>query len=614
MQALNLMITDSSQLVFIIGMDREKVAAGLALKHEALLPYLGYKKDDPKEALKYGHEFIEKFIQLIYTMPIPSEEMMDDFINDLSGIEKKDEGITRQNISEERVYREHKIIDKIKNFFKSKTTVEEVNGEESSKNETGLNGNDDITQAIKEKRRLNILDFTKDSNNVKRIIKMVAPVFDFNPRRLKQFLNLFRLEAFIANEMGLLDEVDGRRIMTLQQLGKFVAINLKWPNFMKDWNEEWAFKESTEPPLHSFIDDIEYLAELMSEDHGWTSDSPLRPESIPAKVEQWSNNIRLMELLNYTIDNVECRLSNLNIDTLLNVLPVVDRREYEEKESSLPIVDAISLEEIKEKNDGFVGIKDCIAGLIRNRGQLEGRTYQYTTDDMTGKRQWLDIDTFKDSVDWLLYSNKTLSIRSILKYHNQVLGSILYIMATDYGDEIYVGLEGGEEAILSMSFYEIKSRYWNISNVEKTEKWVSGIRFVEIYKDKQLESYKTEVAVNIEAEKKRPVPLQVPSNDAHSHETVIKQFATEDGDTINSEKSKWHEEDKLVNFKWWESSELKRKYDSQGYKYYWSKAEKLADRVDNKGYSIIYEVNEKSNTRYRLTTYDGLVLIGKKAR
>src|SRR5207237_10378875 len=40
MQALNLMIADSPQLIFIIGMDREKVAAGLAVKYEKLLPYL----------------------------------------------------------------------------------------------------------------------------------------------------------------------------------------------------------------------------------------------------------------------------------------------------------------------------------------------------------------------------------------------------------------------------------------------------------------------------------------------------------------------------------------------------------------------------------------------
>ena len=39
MQALNLMIGNDPRIVFLIGMDREKVAAGLAVKHEKLLPY-----------------------------------------------------------------------------------------------------------------------------------------------------------------------------------------------------------------------------------------------------------------------------------------------------------------------------------------------------------------------------------------------------------------------------------------------------------------------------------------------------------------------------------------------------------------------------------------------
>ena len=53
---------------------------------------------------------------------------------------------------------------------------------------------------------------------------MVAPALESNPRRLKQFVNLFRLRAYIAGEIGAFDEVGGRTL-TLPQLGKFVAIS-----------------------------------------------------------------------------------------------------------------------------------------------------------------------------------------------------------------------------------------------------------------------------------------------------------------------------------------------------------------------------------------------------
>ncbi len=39
MQGLNLMISDSPQLVFILGIDRQKIAVALAVKHKEYLPY-----------------------------------------------------------------------------------------------------------------------------------------------------------------------------------------------------------------------------------------------------------------------------------------------------------------------------------------------------------------------------------------------------------------------------------------------------------------------------------------------------------------------------------------------------------------------------------------------
>jgi hypothetical protein len=99
MQGLNLMISDSPQLVFILGIDRQKIAAALAVKHKEYLPYFPVsdrlnrgqhqgdftKKDDtspkdgkddsdkvkgavfdPTPGLQFGYSFIEKFIQIAF--------------------------------------------------------------------------------------------------------------------------------------------------------------------------------------------------------------------------------------------------------------------------------------------------------------------------------------------------------------------------------------------------------------------------------------------------------------------------------------------------------------------------------------------------------------------
>ena len=85
LQALNLMIPEKTRLFFILGMDREKVAAGLAVKFEKLLPYL--KKDadgkglaKQESGLHFGYDFIEKFVQLSFRLPVPDSNQILSFL------------------------------------------------------------------------------------------------------------------------------------------------------------------------------------------------------------------------------------------------------------------------------------------------------------------------------------------------------------------------------------------------------------------------------------------------------------------------------------------------------------------------------------------------------
>jgi hypothetical protein len=90
MQGLNMMISDSPRLIFIIGMDREKVAAGVAAKYKELLPFLNPDNgvlntpDSLRQARNFGYSFLEKFIQLSFQVPIASENFVKTFINSLS--------------------------------------------------------------------------------------------------------------------------------------------------------------------------------------------------------------------------------------------------------------------------------------------------------------------------------------------------------------------------------------------------------------------------------------------------------------------------------------------------------------------------------------------------
>jgi KAP family P-loop domain len=201
MQALNLMIHDSDQLVFIMGMDREKVAAGLAVKYEKLLPYLApspkknnarnAKDFDPVLGLEYGYSFIEKFIQLPFLVPQASADQVNGFLEKLLGSEQSPEDRP----------------------LPTSPTAQTASGKEAE-------------EAV-----------TEDSKMVSEILQMVAPAFEYNPRRLKQFINAFRLKTFIASRTGLFEEpadASPYKRLTVFQLGKFVAIGLRWPLLLAD--------------------------------------------------------------------------------------------------------------------------------------------------------------------------------------------------------------------------------------------------------------------------------------------------------------------------------------------------------------------------------------------
>src|SRR5262249_24047013 len=92
MQALNLLVASEAPLIFVIGMDREKVAAGLAAKYERLLPYLSAaygtqsssaKAVDVLGGLEFGYAFIEKFIQIPFRVPRPGQSDVKRFLETL---------------------------------------------------------------------------------------------------------------------------------------------------------------------------------------------------------------------------------------------------------------------------------------------------------------------------------------------------------------------------------------------------------------------------------------------------------------------------------------------------------------------------------------------------
>ncbi|MCA2643837.1 MULTISPECIES: SUMF1/EgtB/PvdO family nonheme iron enzyme [unclassified Microcystis] len=333
MQAINLMIADDPSVVFILGMDREKVAASLAVKYENILKYLPSETTeiDPdilarrssNKGLAYGYTFIEKFVQLPFLVPQPSRSDFERFLTQLATS-------TPSNLPPDKS--SSKFFQSFWGMFKlalpwrnnsQKHLTSATSNQTSDLNNSSLdNPLIESEQTEKEKAQaavikrleaIQVKNFDKDSPTVRNVIMMVAPALDYNPRRIKHFINVFRLKVYIANETGLFFEErdeDNNLLypsLTFEQLGKFTAISLKWPLLLSDLEN-----------------DKQILAKLEKFARG-----ELSPPNEEESLRYWGSYSKLKDLMAYghekSAANSKFSLAEVNVDKLLQVSPRVIR-------------------------------------------------------------------------------------------------------------------------------------------------------------------------------------------------------------------------------------------------------------------------------------------------
>ncbi|MGA2650303.1 MAG: P-loop NTPase fold protein [Terracidiphilus sp.] len=195
MQAINLMIGDGNSLIFILGLDRAKVAAAIAFKFRDIVPYLDPSSDPaihPNSLRSFGDAFLEKFIQLSFRLPISSNDTQArKFIDSLvSGASRHPPQLTEPPTKEEAA-----------------------------------------NAAAESTRRALRIESGAESQRIREVVMMVREVLEYSPRRIKNFLSSFRLALYIASAQGLLDEDSktGEAEVTPERLGKFLVLTSRYP-------------------------------------------------------------------------------------------------------------------------------------------------------------------------------------------------------------------------------------------------------------------------------------------------------------------------------------------------------------------------------------------------
>lgn len=262
MQAINKLVANHPQLIFVLAMDRAKVAAGIAALHHDILPYLVHPDDGETGAesamrgLEYGYAFIEKFVQLPFALPAPGA----DEIATMLGY------------------------------------VDPPRGADALEQQEAVVIERDVYRS-----RL------ADPDRQRQIVRALAGSLQYNPRRIKQFVNLFLLRADIAVEQGLFDQrADGPdERLTFEQLAKFIVLGLCWPELVQEL--------AGDPTL---LEQLQRVA----------ADPQARPVGSDESVERlayWASRREVLAHLRtgMALDPARWGLERLDVDDLIKVSP-----------------------------------------------------------------------------------------------------------------------------------------------------------------------------------------------------------------------------------------------------------------------------------------------------
>jgi hypothetical protein len=269
----------------------------------------------------YGYSFIEKFIQVPFSLPQPDEKCISEMLMGMSGQLKEE----KKPIGEKQVGETIAADMPVKEVLPDERIGETSETRKADVRQTKMDENKELERREYDIRQEQIkeefLKFDGDDPTFRAIVLMVSKAFDYNPRRAKQFVNIFRLRATTAKVTGLYEPKDGKRL-TFEQLGKFVGIGLGWPLLIRDIERRPAL-------LEELVEATEWRAE-------GKSNEKKKPKENGLYFERWADNEKLMELLKAGCENEKDEkkywrfsLKGLDVKKLLQVAPYVMSVEEE---------------------------------------------------------------------------------------------------------------------------------------------------------------------------------------------------------------------------------------------------------------------------------------------
>lgn len=221
-----LLASDTYRCMFVIGMDPQMVAAALEKEHEDV------RKQLPRyeRAVPLGWRFMDKFIQLPFTIPPSGGRQFKGYVDWLVGVAppQKQKGIEGEAAAD---------------------PAEAAAAEGSAPSGDGPGGAPpQIDLAVGRSPEPQPASVAAaafvESRDVGAIIRKISAYSVGNPREMKRMVNLARFYLALRSARRLRD--DGWRAPDLDQYARWIAVTLRWPDMLR-WLQ-WGADEAHWPP------------------------------------------------------------------------------------------------------------------------------------------------------------------------------------------------------------------------------------------------------------------------------------------------------------------------------------------------------------------------------
>lgn len=235
-EAINLLL-DSKHCVFIIGMDSRTVAGSIEAKYKNMLAYL--EQTGPSGSLTFGQQFLEKIVQVRFRIPKTTRDKFKLFIDKHLALDA--DGSLPGEADEANEPEVRQAVALLKAAQREQTQPLDK-AAEVVKKEIGLTSKAVDTAQTRIKSDEALFDNNKA---VQETISAAASYFGYNPRQVKRFINLYRLQTYIAQERKLLKNPG----FQLDTLGKLLILNMAWPRVATALRRDRTFIDRLEAAI-----------------------------------------------------------------------------------------------------------------------------------------------------------------------------------------------------------------------------------------------------------------------------------------------------------------------------------------------------------------------------